>query len=551
MLLLVLRSRNLLPPTAWSSVLGILVTIMPLLQAAACTQSSPLCDEILVFLNPDNATILHSPLAILVGNLRLLFQPIASVRDEAIARLLYHLVSQPDAAQYLPNVANITDLIPNDLCVCASPWNAQAAAEAPPLYDAATLDSLIAMLASSAGVEPAVRRSTLLQLGCLLVDPTLCARFERQAGLSLTAIALRNACSESHHTDYPDAAIAAVAVLAKLCAHSAPVRWQLATDETTLRCVLRALLLFFKNDGMRRDCAIVLFLVTHCGYVTGGGRVSVPLVVQRLHMPLVHDTHWHESPFARKSQLERIVLDADPAGAEWQYLRFAFASEYLPHVLKELPNAEKDITYPGLAFNNALRLLAADRRLLHSTDMKAALSQCAHRISNATTHADVLQALASIVAITTIVDTAAQQPVANELTLTLRRFFVVPPNTDPDHRCFEVVLATVRRLIEHGAFDAVHVWLLDQMRRKSCPLLTLLRTNDTDARTFRSVCEFLRHVWRVSMRRRTAVVNGLLCGPQLEGKLEGFGSLVEYYYETVVGLLDELFERRELGEIDK
>lgn len=566
MLLLILRSRNLLPPASWSAVLHLLLSVLPLL-SAICTTPSPLADELLNLLNPDHITTAgpFTAVACLSSNARLLFHPLAPVRDEAMARLLYQLAAQPDAARQLPNVANITDVLPNDLCCIASPWNSQQAQAAAGLYDAATLDALVALLASDAGrVEPAVRRSALLQLGCMVGDPLLCARFERQRGLALAVRALRDACSADHRTDYPDAAVSAVAVLARLAANSPSSRRRLADDDEVLLCVLRTLLLFSANDTVRRDGAVVLFLVTHGAYVTGAGAdaISVPHVLRRLHVPIVHAWHWQHSPYRLPSRLDAVLTGA-AADVRWQFVRCAFAAEHLQQSLAELPAIGTDVPYAGLPFDAALRLTDADRRLLLDTDVRGAqLRQCTRRIANATTHADVLAALASVRHITMLPGPAGdnadrrQRLVADELTAALRRFFAVLPNTEPDFRCFEAIVDSVGGLIGPAAAApggvAVLVWLLEQMRRKTGPLLGLLRDGRTDARTVAAVCAFLRHVW--SQTRRVLLDGGGGEGAEAVrrqlagGRVEGFGSLVEWYVETVVGLLDERFERRELGE---
>lgn len=578
MLLLILRSRNLLPPASWSTVLDQLMSVLPLLQAI-CTTPSPLADDLLNLLNPDNINTApnFTAVACLSGNIRLLFHPLAPVRDEAMARLLYQLAAQPDAARQLPNVANITDVLPNDLCCIASQWDARQARAAAGLYDAATLDALVALLATETGrVEPAVRRSALLQIGCMVGDPRLCARFEQQRGLALTVRALRDACTADHRTDYPDAAVSAVAVLARLATYSPVCRRQLADDDgddgggTVLLCVLRTLLMFFANDTVRRDCAVLLFLATHSAYVTGGGgdgdgadAISVPHVLRRLHVPIVHAMHWQHSSFCMQSRLEAVLSPAAATDIQWQFVRCAFAAEHLQQSLAELPPIGTEVPYAGLQFDAALRLTDADRRLLLDTDLRGQLAQCTRRIGNATTHADVLAALASIRHITMLpspmCDNAAKQQrlCADELTAALRRFFAVLPNTEPDFRCFEAIMLSVSGLIGPAAEalggHTVHVWLLEQMRRKNGPLLGLLRDVRSDARMVARVCEFLQHVWSQTRRVLSAGGGGgegveAVRRQLAEGRVEGFGSLLEWYFETVVGLLDERFERRELGE---
>lgn len=64
-------------------------------------------------------------LQILKGNIRFLYSKEATVRDEAITRLL-HLITmgtESNSPKYLPNVMHITDTINNNLCILDTPMD--------------------------------------------------------------------------------------------------------------------------------------------------------------------------------------------------------------------------------------------------------------------------------------------------------------------------------------------------------------------------------------------------------------------------------------------
>lgn len=51
------------------------------------------------------------------GNVILLFNNDYHIRQDAVAALMYLLLDQEDADLYLPNIQNITDVIPSNICI--------------------------------------------------------------------------------------------------------------------------------------------------------------------------------------------------------------------------------------------------------------------------------------------------------------------------------------------------------------------------------------------------------------------------------------------------
>lgn len=51
------------------------------------------------------------------GNVILLFNNDYRIRQDAVAALMYLLLDQEDADLYLPNIKNITDVIPSNICI--------------------------------------------------------------------------------------------------------------------------------------------------------------------------------------------------------------------------------------------------------------------------------------------------------------------------------------------------------------------------------------------------------------------------------------------------
>lgn len=142
------------------------------------------------FLDPDNE---YCPFfELFKGNVRLLFSIEASVRDEAIARILYMLLSYEQGASYLPNISNISDVIPNSVCILDSSYDPQkVAALQSGTYDRTSMRPLIDLLACN-DVEPSVRKATFTQLNVMVQDPQLNDILNKENGLFLVLQALQN-----------------------------------------------------------------------------------------------------------------------------------------------------------------------------------------------------------------------------------------------------------------------------------------------------------------------------------------------------------------------
>lgn len=142
------------------------------------------------FLDPDN--VYCSFIELFKGNIRLLFNIEATVRDEAIARILYMLLSYEQADSYLPNISNISDVIPNSVCILDSTYDPQKmAALQSGTYDSKSMRPLIELLACN-DVEPSVRKATFTQLNVMVQDPQLNDVFNQEDGLLLVLQALQN-----------------------------------------------------------------------------------------------------------------------------------------------------------------------------------------------------------------------------------------------------------------------------------------------------------------------------------------------------------------------
>lgn len=126
----------------------------------------------------------------------MLFNKNAVVRDEAIARLLYMLLSQPESDQYLPKINQITDVIPNHICMLNLPIDLKKNIVVN-VYRESPIYPLLELLSSDTEIEPSVRKATFLQLNIMAQDPKLNDIIHDENGLFLVLNALQNALKVS------------------------------------------------------------------------------------------------------------------------------------------------------------------------------------------------------------------------------------------------------------------------------------------------------------------------------------------------------------------
>lgn len=96
--------------------------------------------------------------------------------------------------------------------------------------------------------------------------------------------------------------------------------------------------------------------------------LSLAAALRGLHVPIGCRWHWERSPNADndESELEAAVATGNRNAdtVEWQWLRFAWATEYFGAGELRRFATLMDVDYPGLAFDDALRLRTVDLQLM-------------------------------------------------------------------------------------------------------------------------------------------------------------------------------------------
>ncbi|XP_055593623.1 protein rotatin homolog [Uranotaenia lowii] len=407
-LLFILNSRAFLLDR-WSDLVDIIIPVLPLLQTVAITkQNSTLSRAIITLLHPDSELPSQEQIR---GNLRFLFQDSSDIREEALTRILFLLSIDASSQHYSPSIDHIRDTISNDICLLKTKYDIGKHLSTD-VYEVATIRPLLDTLEAE-GTDPAIRRSALVQLNAMSEDPILCEIIHKANGWAFVLQVLDNALREHHYLDYPDSAVPAIGILAKMCFMVPEFRKFLAENGNVYYLVIRALLINHHLPIFKPDCCSLLFLLLFSDYAVGSGKsISLPTLVAQYRIPFVCEFHWRCSPFHELSYLEEIFVDradsvekpiqqqdsilrfsrtcgvecatsrlqmntanqsfhrssSDLANLQsyrhvaWQYLRLAFACQWFDAFDNILVNAKKHRTSPMAA--NAKESVVIDYNLL-------------------------------------------------------------------------------------------------------------------------------------------------------------------------------------------
>lgn len=161
-----------------------------------------------------------------------------------------------------------------------------------------SLEQVLTVLKSSE-VEPSIRRSALNQISVMLEDVLLHPVFLNANGLETVTSILETALTEKNYSDYPDAVIPIMSILKNLCFNQSAVRDELSSNIDVFYWILRGLFLFFTEEQMKQDGAIVLFLLIFKDFSLGNpsrGDFSLPMVViDRVRVPFQCASYWKNS----------------------------------------------------------------------------------------------------------------------------------------------------------------------------------------------------------------------------------------------------------------
>lgn len=242
-LTVVLRSKYLMNKQNWFGFLEIILPIMPLM--IALPKSSSIMQELIKLLDPDGDCMPY--LSMFTGNIALLFHADSELRSEALTRLIFILNNQPNGDSYVPNIMEISDLIPNDLCIHLSPRELHHIfGSTSSVVDLSSIYNLCNILETS-DVEPIIRKTTLMQLNLMCESWKVAQTVCNEHAYYLALMAIENSLKRISYSDYADAVIPAIGILSKALICDAALRQELSETANIFALLLRAMMLY-QND---------------------------------------------------------------------------------------------------------------------------------------------------------------------------------------------------------------------------------------------------------------------------------------------------------------
>uniref|UniRef100_A0A1B0FFQ0 Rotatin N-terminal domain-containing protein n=1 Tax=Glossina morsitans morsitans TaxID=37546 RepID=A0A1B0FFQ0_GLOMM len=372
----------------WNNLVALMVPVMPLL--ICCTFSEQLMCILLKLYDPDCQHL--PPIAMLQGNIGFLFHEDVCRRSEALARLIYILNSMEESCNYFPNISEINDTIPNDLCLVRLPreYGKIFCDRSTVVADGISTMNTLFNILDTTDVEPCVRKSTLMQINVLCVNWRITADLCETGAFYLIMQALENSMQKDCDVDYPDTAIAAISILTKVLLYDAAVRCELAETPNIYILLLRALMMFVHDVQLKQDASICLFLLLFPHEIVATeNSLTAPCVLGNLQAPV--KVNLRPALCSDCSSDDEKLKAIFPSVIEENlYWRFVIARAY--------GNDFKDITQKvitkqtQLDISDEFKLTSHDVRWIRSSQPALCVQRILHSASNATDHRSLILA---------------------------------------------------------------------------------------------------------------------------------------------------------------
>ncbi|XP_055923386.1 protein rotatin homolog [Eupeodes corollae] len=478
-LFLPVKGRPMLGEEGWTKMLDILLPNIPLYQCL--TQSPKITEGILKLLDPDANCLPR--LEIIRGNLRFLFHPDADIRSEALARIIYILTSHSGAGAMLPNLMEISDILPNDCCLLEVPRDIDRIF-CGGFYEPSIVPNLMQLLMAS-DVEPQIRKTVLMQLNVVGQEVAL-NRLIFDAGGWMTCLqSLQGALYKQSHTDYPDSVVPIVGILSKLLFCDGQFRQELAKEENVFILLTRSLFLYVNDITLKQDVSLCLFLLLYSSVIVGTKTLTVPKVLKNLRLPVKCQLQSTAACSGKKTVLEKLYLgDETPSTGDLKstqcFIRMTIADLRFKGGLE---NAKPSTEYTP-------SLTKSDLRLIKSTSMTENITKFLKYASNATEHEQIMDSITSMRLIQLLCGGNAMS--SDLVTKTFKRFIL---NTN-QLVLLEDTVELFSTLVQVNN-ETIITWLLSILGEEQTPLLRLLSNEtETSLSLHRKICGLLSEVFQ-------------------------------------------------------
>ncbi|CAK1581817.1 unnamed protein product [Parnassius mnemosyne] len=438
-MLYLIRGRLVLSESCWWRLLASLLPILPLLHVYAA-HDTQLGKAICKSLELEIGECMGVSVAEMVAGLtRLLFVKCAAVQLEA-AHTLCRLL---DDDRYLPPRESLRpDLLLNTLRrLEPQDFNIDSSSSIVRSSQTTGLIQIVEVLkqdlildedgkgyiaqTSQPTLEPSLRRSTLQQLSVVLRQQDSHETFLQHDGLNLTVSLLRLSLMIDDYLAFPECAISCVSILNSLSFAS---RHNLAKIADLPLMLLRVILVFPSNDTTVLMSAQVLALIAWSGFVLQeitSSRQKVPAlplcVTERTSLPFAVNSYWSTSPNTEHCPLEWLLSDDEWCRAIRVHWWFSWAGG-----VRSIHNVPTDLPAPSPT--------AHDLELMRTACVVSSSAKCLLALENATSHSQVMDALALLESYTWLVAAtcASVKEYGGLAWQRVRRFLCAPPASSRD-----------------------------------------------------------------------------------------------------------------------
>lgn len=491
MIELLLKSQNLFH-IHWYSILPTVVPLMPLLNCY--TFSKEIMDLLVKLFDPDLRQLPFT--CVLQGNIGFLFHANAARRSEALTRLVYILNNLKNSETYTPNLVEISDTIPNDICYATATRKLENVfCDQLPIPGGfpGTLNNLLHLL-ESPDVEPLIRKTTLMQINVLCNNWYVTAELCKAGALYLILQALENALQKSSKSDYADAVVPVIGILSKVMLYDASVRCELSETPNIYVLLLRALFMFHNDIQVRQDASLCLFLLFFSSYIVSTQTsTEVPMILNNIKMPLNGDLRpvlgnqiFHE--MEKYSKVFGSKLE------ETQYTRLVVASSYCAGL--ENVTQKTIHLFSKLDITEDLKLTSLDVRFIRATQPNVSLLRLLKAAVNATDHKSLIQ-ICTLLKLQLIVpqlrDTfCINDEFCGQINGIFKRLLQMPPGSDDDFNLYQHLLDIAIICIKIP-LEAVALEILKNLHKDpGHALITMItQPDEIPFRIYSSITKFL------------------------------------------------------------
>lgn len=519
-----LQSRVLLGDLLWAELITSLSKSLPVLQSYT-DMKTRFGRRLWSLLDPAIASDNLSLLDKLRGNLRLMFSPDSSLREEAVKRLCWFLANESGANLRLPNMSGFDLHQLAALFIVENPHyldedNTRSVFQPDGLKQ--VYDIFIAN-----PVDAGVKKSASDQLAIMLQDPHLHAVFRASGGLEAILSILHQSMTASSSSDLQSPNIpvvpACVTMLRHLLHHDYTLRRNLSHDPTIYYDLVRVSMSLVRDENVSYQVSHILVLLLFDEVTkfdvssTQSGKTernfSLPAVVtKRYRLPFRPAVHHSVSPNSVLLPPENDILKT-PMPQEM--LRVAWNVAWCGGLdnLLQLMKAGGSKLDELRDFSKEMILTRVDRTVLQSSGLRWGMQEGLYIVANATSHADVIRGLTRILALLATIPSAECAELLNQLdwSAVLDRFLQVMPSSPQDETLLLEVVRFMNCVLKVSPYipQAMSQWLCQRLYNRSGPLLGLLTpaggeeedASDTDIAVKRSLDKVLLQFITVFMSR--------------------------------------------------